>query len=84
MMLRITGNSNRKHLLKRRILRNMLGIKICAIHGVISHSFHTHINDARIGQLNLFVHVGLILNDEDKITNKSRILMISDVTSSTL
>ena len=61
----------------------MLRIEVRAVHGIIGHGLHARVNDARIGQLNLLVHVGLVLDNEDKITDDSRIFGIPGIAGST-
>lgn len=84
MMLRIARNANGENLLKRRILRNMLCIEIRTVHGVIGHGLHARVDNARIGQLNLLVHIGFVLDDENEITDNSRVLGVSGVTGAAL
>ena len=84
VVFRIARNADREYLLERRVLRNMLRIEIRAVHCVIGHGFHARVDDARIGQLNLLVHVGLVLDNEDKIADNRRVLGVSGVTGAAL
>lgn len=83
MVFRIAGDADGEHLLERRVLRNMLRIEIRAVHGIIGHGLHARVDDARIGQLNLLVYVGLVLDNEDKIADNCRVLGIPCVAGST-
>lgn len=83
MVFRIAGDADGEHLLECRVLRNMLRVEVRAVHGVIGHSLHARVDNARIGQLNLLVHIGFVLNDEDKITDNCRVLGIPCVAGST-
>ena len=84
VMLCIARNANGKNLLKRRILRNMLCIEIRTVHGVIGHGLYARVDNARIGPFNLLIHIGFILDDENKITDDGCVFGIPGVAGSTL
>lgn len=84
VVLRVAGDTDGEHLLERGVLRYMLRVEIRAVHGVIGHGLHARVDDARIGQLNLLVHIGLVLNDENEIADDSRIFRVPGVAGPTL